>query len=113
MPTVQKLYKKLETAIGVGVKYFSILKLLNNLDWTEKEIEMLAFIGARGVPRKGGDRELFGAIFNTDAKAAYNLTYRLYKKGLLIEEDGKRTLHPSLRTPYSDGIELQIRLEYE
>jgi hypothetical protein len=45
---VQRLKKEVSTDIELAIKYYSILSVINNLNLTEREIQLISFTAIKG-----------------------------------------------------------------
>ncbi len=97
--------------IDVGVKYFSIISIINNLKLNNRQIELLAFVNIKGTISPKTFREEFVAQFKSSANTLNNLISQLQRKKLLVKDDnGKLRINSSLKVSLTDGIIMLIKI---
>ena len=110
---IQKIRKKYPTPIEVGVRYYSILSVLNNLGLTEREVQVLAFTAYRGTISSGGAKESFLQMFGSTKASLGNIIGSMMKRGLLIKIENRITVNPALMLNFDNSIILQISISSE
>ena len=110
MLTAVKIRKVYKDSLEVAVKYYSILNTLNNLSWTEMQINLIAFTAVRGNINSGGAKEIFIERFQSTKDSVQNTCTRLKKKGVLLKEGNKLLLHPSLIIAQTQGFLIQLNI---
>ena len=108
---VQKLRKEFEVNIEKAIKYYSILSVLNDLNLTVKQIELLAFTSVRGTITPPSARLEFVHMFDSSTASLENIKNKLARLGWLVEIDKMYRVNPRLNLDFSKNIILQINLE--
>ena len=107
---IQKIRKKYPTPIEVGIKYYSILSILNNLKLTEREVQLLAFTASRGTISSGGAKESFYQMFGSTKASLGNIIGSMMKRGYLVKIENRTTVNPVLLLNFDNPIILQISM---
>lgn len=107
---VQKLRKIVPSDIDKAIKYYSILSVLNNLDLTHKQVELLAFTSVRGTITSLSARREFVEIFDSSLASLENIKMKLKRMGWLVEVDRRYHVNPKASLDFSKDIMLQINL---
>lgn len=110
MVTVQKMKNTL-TPLEKGIKYYSILSILNNLGLSEKQIQLLAFTQMRGNISSGGAKELFIQEFGGSKPSIFNMIHKLKKSNLLVMKEGKVVVNSKIALNFNNDLILQVCLE--
>lgn len=109
----QKLRKSYPIAVEVGIKYYSILSAINNLELTNREIQLIAFTAVRGTISSGGARESFLQMFGSTKGFLSNMIGRLVKRSLLVKKDGRISVNPIILLDFECPLVLQINLSVD
>lgn len=97
--------------IDVGVKYFSIISIINNLKLNNRQIELLAFVNIKGTISPKTFRDEFVTLFKSSTNTLNNLISQLQRKKLLVKDDnGKIRINNSLKVSLTTGIILLIKI---
>jgi hypothetical protein len=107
---VQKLSKKIPTDIEKAIKYYSILNVVDNLNLTLKQVELLAFTSVRGTITSPSARQEFITMFDSTLPSLENIKNKLKRRGWLVEVDRKYRVNPKVNLDFSRDIVLQINL---
>jgi hypothetical protein len=107
---VQKLRKTVDTDIEKAIKYYSILSIVNGLQLTQKQVELLAFTSVRGTITTPSARNEFVRLFRTTLSYLENVKNQLKKRGWMIEVDRKYRVNPGVALDFSKDIILQINM---
>ena len=108
---VQKLNKKEDSEIKLAIRYFTIIAAVGNVHLTKREIQLLAFTAVKGTISSGGSKKDFVEYFKSTEGSLENLKHFLFKKGWLIEHNGKHTVATSLALDFRKNIVLQVNLD--
>lgn len=111
--TVQRLKKGVPDQFALAERYYRILSVLNDLDLTEREVQLIAFTAVRGNISYSQFREEFCQRHGTSAPTINNMISRLKKTGVLIKDNGKIKVNPVLVLKFNEDVTLQIRLVHE
>lgn len=107
---VQTLKKTVYTDIELAEKYYSILSAINNLNLTEREIQLIAFTAIKGNITYANVREEFCKTYNSTSPSINNIISKLKKVGIFIKENGKVKVNPVITIDFTKDLTLDIKL---
>ena len=110
---VQKLKKVVETDLQLAEKYYSILSAINNLNLTQREIQLVAFTAIKGNITYANVREEFCKMYNTTSPTINNIISKLKKSGIFVKESGKVKVNPIIVIDFKKDLTLGITLSHE
>lgn len=110
---IQKIKKKYPTPIDVGIRYYSILSILNNLHLTEREVQLLAFTAVRGTISSGGAKDSFYNMFGSTKASLSNMIGSMSKRKLLVKTENRIVVNPVLALNFDSILALNIILSSE
>ena len=109
---VQKLKKDVSTDIALAEKYYSILSAINNLNLTEREIQLISFTAIKGNITYANVREEFCKTYNSTSPSINNIISKLKKIGIFIKENGKVKVNPIITIDFTKDLTLDIKLAH-
>ncbi len=98
------------STIDVAKKYYSILSVINNLNLTEREIQLVAFTAIKGNISYPNNREEFCTTYNSSSPTINNIVSKLKKIHVLVKEGDKIKVNPYILLNFENDITLQIPL---
>ena len=107
---VQKLKKEVYIDIQLAEKYYSILSAINNLNLTEREIQLISFTAIKGNITYANVREEFCKTYNSTSPTINNIISKLKKVGIFIKENGKVKVNPVIVIDFKKDLTLDIKL---
>lgn len=110
---IQRLKKNISTDIQLAEKYYSILSVINSLQLTEREIQLIAFTAVKGNITYANVREEFCKLHNTTSPTINNIISKLKKIGIFIKEAGKVKVNPKIVINFSKDVTLDIKFTHE
>lgn len=111
--TIQKLKKNVSTDIQLAEKYYSVLSAINNLNLTQREIQLIAFTAIKGNITYANVREEFCRTYNSTSPSINNIISKLKKIGIFIKENGKVKVNPIIVIDFKKDLTLEIKLVHE
>jgi hypothetical protein len=105
---VQRISKSYDNELNIGIRYYSIISELNNLNLTERETQLLAFTAQRGTISSLSAKSEFCRIFGSSLATINNMISKLTKVGLLVKINRKTKVNPKITPDFSKGLVLQI-----
>jgi len=109
---VQKIRIIEDDPFSRAVKYYSILSILNNLELTEMDINLLSFIAVRGTISSGGAKKIFTERFNSSISSIGNYISKLSKRGFQVKNQANKIIvHPGMVLNFNYPIILQITID--
>jgi len=110
---IQKLKKDVSTDIQLAEKYYSILSAINNLNLTEREIQLIAFTSIKGNITFANVREEFCKTYKSTSPTINNIISKLKRIGIFVKENGKVKVNPIIVIDFKKDIKLDIQLVHE
>jgi len=107
---VQRLKKIVDSDMEIAMKYYSILSAINNLNLTEREIQLISFTAIKGNITYANVREEFCKTYNSTSPSINNIISKLKKIGIFIKENGKVKVNPIISIDFTKDITLEIKL---
>jgi len=86
MSLIQKIKKTVKSPYERAYKYFSILSVINDLNLTKKELEVVSYTAIKGNIALNDNKNEFYKTFGGTAFTLNNNISFLKKKGLLVKE---------------------------
>lgn len=111
--TYQKLRKSSGDKYVLAQSYYSILSVLNGLKLTEREVQLVAYTAIQGNITFVNVRDDFCNRYKTSYATINNIISRMKKLGVMVKEDGKVKVNPSITFDFDKDIILQISLKHE
>jgi len=110
---VQRLKKELQNDTEVSYRYYSVLSALNDLELTDREIQLMSFIAVSGSISVPSNRDKFCSTYKTTGATVNNMVSKLKKRNLLLKKDGKIVVNPLISLEFSSDITLEIKILHE
>lgn len=110
---IQKLSPKLLNEFSSAESYYNILSSINNLNLTEREVQLIAFTAIRGNISTANVRQEFCERYQSTVPTISNMISKLKKTNILIKEKGKVRVNPLIVLDFTRPIILQISLTHE
>lgn len=107
---VQRLKKEVDDDMTLATKYYSILSAINNLNLTQREIQLVAFTAIKGNITYANVREEFCKTYNSTSPTINNIISKLKKIGIFIKENGKVKVNPVITIDFKKDLTLDIKL---
>lgn len=109
---IQKLKKEVESEFMLAKIYYAVLSDINNLQLTEREIQLVAFAAIKGNISNGNVRGEFIEKYNTSSATINNIISKLKRLGIFIKEQGKVKVNPQIIMDFKKDVILQITLSH-
>ena len=107
---VQRLKKDVNTDMELAMKYYSILSVINSLNLTEREIQLISFTAIKGNITYANVREEFCKTYNSTSPTINNIISKLKKMSIFIKENGKVKVNPIITIDFKKDLMLNIKL---
>lgn len=108
--TVQKLAKSTKDNLHLAQQYYGIISSLNNLQLTEREVQLVAFTAVRGSISFARVREEFCHTYNSSFPTINNMVSKLKKSFILVKLGKQIVVNPRIALDFSKPLVLQITL---
>ena len=92
------------------MKYYSILSVINSLNLTEREIQLISFTAIKGNITYANVREEFCKTYNSTSPTINNIISKLKKMSIFIKENGKVKVNPIITIDFKKDLMLDIKL---
>jgi DNA-binding MarR family transcriptional regulator len=112
MVVVQKI-KKSYSQMDLAIAYYSMISVLNKLNLTQRELQLLAFTAIRGSITNPAAREDFCQMYSTSQPTINNIISRLRKLKLFVKEQNKIKVNTAIALDFTSPIILQLTLNIE
>ena len=107
---VQRLKKEVDSDMELAMLYYSILSAVNNLNLTEREIQLISFTAIKGNITYANVREEFCKTFNSTSPSINNIISKLKRIGIFVKENGKVKVNPIIVIDFTKDLTLEIKL---
>lgn len=105
---VQKLKKVVSQDVSLAERYYSLVSALNQLQLTEREIQLMAFMAMSGAEKF--DRREFCNAYGTTQATVNNMVAKLRKRNILVKSKNAVIVNPLISLDFSKDIQLEIKL---
>lgn len=105
--TFQEINGKADSNIDLARKYLSIVFIVNDIHITNRKLDLLSYIAVNGI-NSVTSRANFCKNYNSSKATISNMISELYKSGIIIKEDGRVKLNPSLCLNFDINLTLKI-----
>lgn len=111
IPTiVQKWTINMSSPLEMGIKYYSLLSVVNNLGLTRRQIQLLAFTCERGSISSPSAKAEFCKRFKSTVDTVNNMISELKELKYLQKENGKIFVNPQLSLNFGNNFVINIHL---
>lgn len=108
---IQKITKTYTTTFDKAYCYYKLVTAVNNIDLTERELQLITFIALKGNLYSAGNREEFIHTFKSSAHTIYNMVSSLVNLKILHKENKKSlTVNAQLIPDFSKPLTLVLSL---
>lgn len=115
MKTNNYILQKLKTSVDTDFKraemYYTILSLVNNLELTKREIQLVTFAAIRGNISSSTNKNDFCSLFNSSYNTIKNIVSKLRKMGIFIKQNNKTVVNPIIVLDFKKNLSLFISIE--
>jgi hypothetical protein len=109
----QKLKRQLSDNYLLAQKYYRILSDVNDLNLTEREIQLVAFTAIKGNISYANNREEFCEKHSSSEATIYNIISKLKRIGVLVKEGSKTKVNPVIALNFDNDLALEIKLLHD
>jgi len=107
---IQKIKRQEIDEWKIAERYYTILSAINNLQLTEREIQLIAFTAIKGNISYREYRDQFCKEHSTSSPTINNIISKLKRIGIFIKQNGKVKINPAIILDFKKPIVLQIHL---
>lgn len=109
----QKLKRSLSDSYLLAEKYYTFLSVVNNLNLTEREVQLVAFTAIKGNISYANNRQEFCEKHKSSEATIYNIISKLKKIGVLVKDGNKVKVNPVISLDFESDLVLEIKLNHE
>jgi hypothetical protein len=109
----QKLKRSLPDSYVIAEKYYTFLSIVNNLNLTEREVQLVAFTAIKGNISYANNRQEFCDRHKSSEATIYNIISKLKKIGVLVKDGNKVKVNPVISLDFESNLVLEIKLTHE
>ena len=107
---VQQLEKKSSDSLQQAYRYYSILSALNNLNLTEREIQLIAFMAVKGSISIMTNKEAFCELYGSSFPTINNIVSKLKQLKIFVKDNKDIIVNPLISLDFTKDVVLQIKL---
>jgi len=107
---LQKLKKQENDVYLIAERYYTIISAVNNLKFTQREVQLVAFTAVKGNISYANIRKEFCQKYGTTNASINNIVSRLKKMGILVKDGTKVKVNPVILLNFEKDVVLEIRL---
>jgi hypothetical protein len=107
---VQRLKKSLADEYVLAEYYYGLLSALNNLNLTNREIQLVAFAAIKGNISYSNIRSEFCVKYKSSPPTINNIISKLKKMGVFVKDGTKVKVNPLIILDFTKDVVLQISL---
>jgi predicted HTH transcriptional regulator len=107
---IQKLRKYEADVYTSAQRYYSVLSAINDLRFTEREIQLIAFTAVKGNISYKNIREEFCEKYKSSAPTINNMISKLKKMGVLVKDGSKVKVNPMITLNFENNIVLEVKI---
>ncbi len=107
---IQKL-RKYETDVYTSAqRYYAVLSAINDLNFTQREIQLVAFTAVKGNISYKNIREEFCEKYKSSAPTINNMISKLKKMGVLVKDGSKVKVNPMITLAFENDVVLEVKI---
>lgn len=106
----QRLKRSLSDNYVLAEKYYTFLSIVNDLNLTEREIQLVAFTAIKGNISYANNREEFCEKYKSSEATIYNIISKLKKINVLVKDGNKVKVNPVISLDFDSDLVLEIKL---
>src|SRR5665647_995843 len=105
--TVQNINRKAENSVDLARKYLSIVFIVNDIHVQNRKLDLLSYLAIHGI-NSVTSKVNFCQKYNSSQATISNMISELYEDKILVKENGKVKLNPSLSLDFDNSLTLKI-----
>lgn len=110
---VQRMKRSERDVYKRAQKYYMIVSAVNELNLTEREIQLVAFTAVRGNISYSNNRQEFCELYKSSPPTINNIISKLKRIGLFIKEGTKVKVNPVITLDFEKDVTLEIKIVKE
>ena len=109
---VRKVQRIENSPFDIAKRYYTIVSAIGEFNWTEREIQLIAFTAIKGNISYKDVKEEFCKTYNSSSATINNIVSKLKQKMFLIKDGSKVRVHPSLIQDFNSNIVIITSLSH-
>jgi len=106
----QILRKNVKDEYEKAERYFSIISVINDLNLTSREIQLIAFTAIKGNISYANYKEEFVKKYNSSLATVGNIVCKLKKMKVFVKDGDKVKVNPVLKLDFNLQLLLEINI---
>lgn len=107
---LQRLKKVDEDVLLRAERYYAILSIVNDLQLTKRELQLIAFTAIKGNISYAEFRNEFCSKYNSSSPTINNMISKLKKSNILVKDNNKTKVNPLIQLDFNKALQLEIKL---
>jgi hypothetical protein len=107
---VQRIKKVDEDVLLRAERYYAILSIVNDIQLTKRELQLIAFTAIRGNISYAEYRNEFCSKYNSSSPTINNMISKLRKSNILVKDNNKTKVNPLIQLDFEKPLQLEIKL---
>lgn len=107
---LQRLKKVDEDVLLRAERYYAILSIVNDMQLTKRELQLIAFTAVKGNISYAEFRNEFCSKFNSSSPTINNMISKLRKNNILVKDNNKTKINPLIQLDFNKPLQLEIKL---
>jgi hypothetical protein len=107
---VQRIKKVDEDVLLRAERYYAILSIVNDIQLTKRELQLIAFTAIRGNISYAEYRNEFCSKYNSSSPTINNMISKLRKNRILVKDNNKTKVNPLIQLDFDKPLQLEIKL---
>ena len=108
--SIQVLRKDFKEPLERALRYYSMISVWNNLNLSQRQIQLLAHTAVRGTISSLSSKEEFCKLFGSSPATVNNMISELSSIGLLVKVQGKYKVNKAIDLDFSKDLILVFKL---
>lgn len=107
---LQRLKKVDEDVLLRAERYYAILSIVNDLQLTKRELQLIAFTAIKGNISYAEFRNEFCSKYNSSSPTINNMISKLKKSNILVKDNNKIKVNSVIQLDFNKPLQLEIKL---
>ena len=109
----QRIKRSLPDSYVLAEKYYTFVSIVNDLNLTEREVQLVAFTAIKGNISYANNRQEFCEKYKSSEATIYNIISKLKKIGVLVKDGNKVKVNPVISLDFDNNLSLEIKLVHD
>lgn len=110
-PIIQRFLLTTESEYETAERYYSLLSTINNLQLTQREVQLVAFTAIKGNISYASNKEEFCKKYDSTFATIGNLMSKLRKRGVFVKDQDKIKVNPIIVLDFKRNIILDVNVK--